>query len=526
MTTRYLAPAPDLFPSALTTALYRAWPNAASEFVASLGYVYWHTMRRAARDRQAKNLAPAQSAQLLDTLGHLLEATTVTFVTWSDADTESPAPYPLGDSQPDHAPDPIARNAVLTAMHNGLPQCGALPDGATYVAIPCYAYGTLDRADLAASKQPEWLVIAEALERNLDCTEECIPDDPAHPKEPTCPALLGVMLAHRPGGAPALSALAWQRAFFCAAYAAQCIAALAAEDRLPAVPRCPVVARPPAAPASWRSAIGAMFTRDTVADQLTRLHTAEPIVWQECLHHAYTQLGFGHPAKLHPKHLYERLSRYQNAGALLAMTEMTKTSATAMSMTALTDEWLGTLRNVMSGVTQVIPDAQTVVFAASKGDGHFTIQHTLDATLTPAQEAAFAMVALWAAMQGEATHDVATDERLLFQHLRTVAPTTAPLVAIPVYNWRATGRKEWPDLHGVFIGIRHADAQLPSAAMWCAWVLAAQYLLSPLAAAVEGKKAPYLPVDVERSVDTGCRKPFDPRSARGQFFDQFHAKGR
>ncbi|MBI4366035.1 MAG: hypothetical protein HY543_04370 [Deltaproteobacteria bacterium] len=590
MSSPYLAPAPDLFPSALTAALYRTGPNAAQDFVAAFGYFYWATLRREACAVSAKDTIPGLAGSLLQKLGWLLEAPAATFVTFVDRTTEVLVPYPLGDApatlmdnQPHsggegggtgqtpasggrqtsdacnkftvggatRAPvmDPAMQPVAWAALHQGLPQCATMSDGTTCVAIPCYAYGTLDRPDLAAAVEPWLLVATEAFGRAIG-----IAKDP--PPEPSLPSVLGVMLVQRPAGAEALSALAWQRAFYCAAYGAQVIAALAMEDKLPPLMIRPTAPRPARAPISWQVAIPHHFTRTTAAGQLAHLgRTALPADWQRFLLRAYTQLGFGHPAKLHPKHLYERLSRYQNAGALLAMTEMTKASATSLSMTALTEEWLGTLRNVMSGVTQVIPDAPTVVFAASKGDGHFTIQHTLDATLTPEQEAAFAMVALWAAVQGEAIHDVAarsargtwvgvgdsdtwgaggadpgasgadppTDGRPLFQHLRTVAPTTAPLVAIPVYNWRVvTGAvKEWPDLHGVFIGIRHADAQLPSAAMWCAWVLAAQYLLSPLAAAVEAKKAPYRPVDVERSMDTASRKPFDPRSAREQASDDF-----
>ncbi|MBI4237467.1 MAG: hypothetical protein HY696_03485 [Deltaproteobacteria bacterium] len=520
--TSYLAPAADLFPSVLATAFYDTHPQSAYGFVSAYDFFYWGTIRRALRHPYADRHVPNQAGRLLQQFGRLLEADDARFTTFADQTADTLVPYSLGEVP--HPPlDPATQRVARAAIEHGLPQCGATTDGATIIAIPCYAYGTLLRPDLEAHPAPDQWMILQALRRSFPPEYREVADDPQPLPEPSCPPLLGVMLARRPAGAELLSQLAWQRALYCAAYSAQVFVVAAAQNRLPPIATRSVLSRPSTAPNSWQAAIPHYFTRATMAEQLGQLgQTPSPANWRRFLARAYTQLGFGHPAKLHPKRLYERLGTYQHAAELLAMTEATRQTATSWSMTALTEEWLATLRNVMGGVTQVIPDAPMVVFAASQDHGEFTIQHALDAALTPDQEEAFIMAALWTAIQGEPLHDTPADQRLLFGHLRTAIDIESPIVAIPVYNWRIlTGsEKEWPDLHGVFFGMRHPDAAPPSPAMWCAWVLAAQYLLSPLAAAVDGKKAPYTPTDVERSLDTSSRQPFDPRSGKDQHLKQ------
>lgn len=219
-------------------------------------------------------------------------------------------------------------------------------------------------------------------------------------------------------------------------------------------------------------------------------------------------LGFADPYTMHPKRLYKKLVAANDTEAI-NLTEETQKTATTLTSAALSQSCVDALHAVFGGITTVIPDAEQVYFVTTHQDFEMKIIHEQAHPLTPEEEKALIMVAQVTAVTGEAIFDTSEDKRLLFERLRKMIQQDVPIVAIPVYAWEVN-KTGTPLLHGVFVAIRRRQAAEPTVAMRLAWTLAAQYLLSPLAAAHEKEPDAYKAVSIEQRIRFAYQFPAFP----------------
>lgn len=251
-----------------------------------------------------------------------------------------------------------------------------------------------------------------------------------------------------------------------------------------------------------------VLTRERFVEFMEGLKAAGSETCGAFLGKAIDCMGFADPYAFHPKRLYKKLQATHDKEAV-ALTEATQKSATELTTSAISQSWLDTLRNVLGSVTTVIPDAEKTFFVTFEYWSKYKVSHNLPEELSGEEARAIGLVAQWAGFFGEAIFDTAADNRCVFNHLRSLTKCDVSIAAIPVYSWEVD-KSEAPTLHGVFVALRHPSAPVPTRSTQMAWTLAAQYLLSPLAAKHDQKAAAYSTTNIVDSYRWACAQPPSP----------------
>lgn len=292
----------------------------------------------------------------------------------------------------------------------------------------------------------------------------------------------------------------WLEALYHAATGLRHLFAAHAADRVQRYDSISIQSRNPNDRASWRDHVRPFLTREQAVVRVEEMARAgkTPKEMSGFLADAAWQLGSPDPYHLNPKRLFHAIEKAMNSGQLLAMTQSALQTSANLSSSVMSQTWVDTLHGVFGGLGAIIPDTEMVFFLASGKWRDFTLAHDLPENPSPAGELALQLVAQWAALTGQAVHDMPQDNRAVFQNLRQVLGMDVPVVAIPVYAWEV-GHKNDPVLHGVFVAIRRANAPAPAPMVMTTWTLSAQYLLSPLNSAKEAGLFQYRPLGFRES---------------------------